>query len=79
MIHYLSYMINENNTNMTAKQVTLKNGITYDIKTEYSILDLENVQRYCKGYYVSALVLVRPKGHKEFNAMRDKFGNITLD
>ena len=64
---------------MTTNQVTLKNGITYNIKAEVSMLDQENIQRVCGGYYVSSLILVRPKGHKEFYAMRDKNGVITLD
>jgi hypothetical protein len=59
-------------------QITLDNGITYAIKSEASILEYENIQKACNGYYVSILVLKRPKGHKEFDAMRDKFGRVTL-
>jgi hypothetical protein len=58
-------------------QVTVS-GITYNIKAEISMMDYDNIQRKCGGYYISSLLLVRPKGHKEFFAMRDKFGNVTL-
>jgi len=57
---------------------TIINGITYNIMAEVSILNAENIQAHCKGYYVSNLLLKRPRGHKEFWAMRDKFGNVTI-
>jgi len=55
--------------------VTLENGITYQIKAEVELTGKSAEQ----GFYQSTLILVRPNGHKEFMAMRDIIGIITLN
>ena len=54
---------------------TLSNGITYEIKAELEMTGKMAEQ----GFYTSTLILVRPKGTKEFWAMRDINGTITLN
>ena len=54
---------------------TLENGITYQIKAEVKITGKMSEQ----GFYTSTLILVRPKGTKEFWAMRDTNGTIALN
>jgi hypothetical protein len=55
-------------------QVTIK-GITYNIQAEIKLTG--NASR--NGFYTSLISLARPKGHKEFLAMRDINNNITLN
>lgn len=56
------------------EQVTIK-GITYDILAEQLMSGKMSEQ----GFYKSTLILRRPKGHIEFWAMRDIYGEITLN
>lgn len=51
------------------------NGITYNIKAEVEIKGKMAEQ----GFYKTMLILVRPKGNKEFWAMRDINGTVTLN
>ena len=55
--------------------ITLSNGITYNIKGELKMTGKMAEQ----GFYVSNLILVRPKGNKEFWATRDINGVVTLN
>ena len=55
-------------------QTTIK-GINYNIKSEVAITGKMAEQ----GFYKSSLILVRPNGNKEFWAMRDKNGVVTLN
>lgn len=55
--------------------ITLSNGITYTIKGEVEMTGKMAEQ----GFYVSMLILVRPAGKKEFWAMRDVNGCVTLN
>jgi hypothetical protein len=55
--------------------ITLANGITYEIRAEYKLTGKMVEQ----GFYKTLLILVRPKGTKEFWAMRDINGTITLN
>lgn len=55
--------------------ITLSNGITYAIKCEVEMTGKMAEQ----GFYISMLILVRPAGHKEFWAMRDINGCVTLN
>jgi len=45
---------------------TIINGITYNIMAEVSILNAENIQAHCKGYYVSNLLLKDLEGIRNF-------------
>jgi hypothetical protein len=54
---------------------TLTNGITYEIKAEVEMTGKMAEQ----GFYTHTLILVRPKGTKEFWATRDINGTITLN
>lgn len=55
----------------SSTQITIK-GIIYNINAE------ENLTGVAKGFYTSLLSLVRPRGHKEFLAMRDINGNVEI-
>ena len=57
--------------------VTLKNGITYEIRAEVELP--AKAKELCNGFYTNLILLVRPKGTKEFWATRDKNGEITLN
>lgn len=50
------------------------NGITYNIEAEFALIGKSLEQ----GFYTSLITLVRPNGHKEFSAMRDVNGLITI-
>lgn len=54
-------------------QTTIK-GITYNIKAEVELTGASG-----KSNYKSILILIRPKGVKEFMAMRDINGEITIN
>jgi hypothetical protein len=56
------------------KTVTI-NWITYNILAEVAMVGKMAEQRF----YKSQLILRRPNGHKEFWAMRDINGVITLN
>lgn len=66
-------MQTDNTTEM--KTTTLANGITYEIKAEIEMTGKMAEQ----GFYTHSLILVRPKGRKEFWATRDINGTITLN
>jgi len=55
--------------------VTLTNGITYQIRAEVKM----NGKMAEQGFYKSLIMLVRPNGTKEFMAMRDINGTISLN
>ena len=56
------------------KQVTIK-GITYNIVAEVEMTGKMAEQ----GFYKSNIILVRPNGTKEFWAMRDINGKVTIN
>lgn len=56
------------------KTTTIK-GITYTIIAELEMFGKMAEQ----GFYKSNLILKRPNGHKEFWAMRDINGVVTLN
>ena len=56
------------------KSVTI-NWITYNILAEVAMVGKMAEQ----GFYKSQLILRRPNGHKEFWAMRDINGVVTLN
>ena len=58
------------------EQVTIK-GITYNVVAESPFTG--NALAASNGYYVSIIMLKRPKGNKEFWATRSKDGDITLN
>jgi len=51
------------------------NGITYNVLAELELTGKMAEQ----GFYVSTVMLKRPKGHKTFIAMRDINGVVTLN
>ena len=51
------------------------NGITYNVKGETLLTGIASQN----GFYKSMMILVRPKGNKEFWAMRDINGTVTLN
>lgn len=57
------------------KTLKLENGITYEIKAEVEMTGKMAEQ----GFYTHMLILVRPKGTKEFWATKDINGAITLN
>jgi len=61
-------------TNDMTTQETI-NGITYNVLAE---LELEGIMAE-QGFYVSMIILQRPRGHKKFDAMRDINGEVTLN
>ena len=54
-------------------------GITYNILAEESIAGYKNIEANNNGNVVSTLILVRPRGNKEFWATRDMNGEVTLN
>ncbi len=62
-------------TNSDTMNTTTIKGVTYNI-----IAELEMSGKMAEqGFYKSNLILKRPKGHKEFWAMRDINGAVTLN
>ena len=61
------------------KNQTTINGITYNILAETSFDLNSNIITKNNHPFVSLITLVRPKGNKRFQAMRDQEGNITLN
>ena len=49
-------------------------GITYNIQAEIKLTG-----KASEGNFTHLLSLIRPKGNKEFFAMRDLKGNVTLN
>ena len=54
---------------------TTINGTTFNIKSEVEMTGKMTEQ----GFYKTMLILTKPRGTKEFWAMRDLNGNITLN
>jgi len=61
------------------KNQTEINGITYNILAEVYFNVNSNIMTNYTHNYVSSLTLVRPKGNKKFDAMRNSDGKITLN
>ena len=51
------------------------NGITYNVLAELELTGRMAEQ----GFYVSTIILQRPKGHKKFESTRDINGVVTLN
>lgn len=52
------------------------NGITYRIEAE---IEITGKAAEIQGFYKTYLMLVRPNGTKQFMAMRDINGNVTIN